>query len=340
MENDNINDYAIINVLDLKKHYTVKSGILGSKATLKAVDGISLEIKKNSVFALVGESGCGKSTVAKMILRLLTPTEGKILFYGLDINTFGGKQLKQFRRSVQIIFQDPFASLNPRMRIYETLKEPLKIHNLIPSHEYKDKAAELLEMVGMNTNAMTRYPHEFSGGQRQRICIARALALSPELIVADEPLSALDVSIQAQILNLLKGLKEEFGLSFLFISHNLNIVQYFSDEIAVMYLGVIVEQAKTDLLFANPLHPYTKMLIESVPKIEIYEKTEQTLNNESQKTIEQISPEMPSPLNIPKGCPFHPRCKEKFAPCASAAPLLKKVKDRRVSCYLYEDNLC
>ena len=251
----------------IRKYFHVKGsrGISGN--LLKAVDGISFEVVKDRVFAIVGESGCGKSTVAKMILKLLTPTEGAILFKGENIAGFNGAKLKQFRRSVQVVFQDPFASLNPRMRIIDTLSEPLKVHNILPKNEIANRVNQLLDQVGLTKDALSRYPHEFSGGQRQRICIARALALSPELIIADEPLSSLDVSIQAQILNLFQKIRKTSSISFILISHDLNVVRYFSDEVAVMHLGKIVEQAKTEDLFQSPKHPYTKLLLSSAPRL-------------------------------------------------------------------------
>lgn len=256
-----------LTVDSIKKHFPVKWSRETAGKFIKAVDGISFEVGKDRVFAIVGESGCGKSTVARMILKLLKPTEGAILFKGENIADFSGARLKQFRRSVQIVFQDPFASLNPRMRIVDTLSEPLKVHNILPKNDIKSRVIQLLEQVGLTRDALSRYPHEFSGGQRQRICIARALALSPELIIADEPLSALDVSIQAQILNLFEKIRKTSAISFILISHDLNVVRYFSDEVAVMHLGKIVEQAKTEDLFQSPRHPYTKLLLSSAPKI-------------------------------------------------------------------------
>ncbi len=258
---------TFLTVDSIKKHFPVKGGRGTSGKLLKAVDGVSFEVGKDHVFAIVGESGCGKSTVARMILKLLRPTEGAILFKGDNIAGFNGARLKQFRKSVQVVFQDPFASLNPRIRIIDTLSEPLKIHNILPKNDIKNRVIELLEQVGLTKDALSRYPHEFSGGQRQRICIARALALSPELIIADEPLSALDVSIQAQILNLFQEIRKTSAISFILISHDLNVVRYFSDEVAVMNLGKIVEQAKTEDLFQSPKHPYTKLLLSSAPKI-------------------------------------------------------------------------
>lgn len=320
----------ILKVESLKKYFDVKARFGMTHRTLKAVDDISFSIKENSVFSLVGESGCGKSTVARLILKLIPPTSGKIFFKEKDLNELKGDSLKRFRRSVQIVFQDPFASLNPRKTVFSTISEPLKIHKLYDKKDLRDVVISLLNKVGLDRDVLDRYPHEFSGGQRQRICIARALSVSPELIVADEPLSALDVSIQAQILNLLKEIKEQSRLSFLFISHDLNVVRYFSDNIAVMYLGRIVEASKTDELFEKPLHPYTEMLLSSTPKIRIKTKRESQFIDTG---------DVPSPLDIPPGCPFHPRCPKKFDPCDSIYPELREPSDwhsgRLVACHLW-----
>lgn len=321
----------ILKVESLKKYFDVKARFGIAHKTLKAVDGISFSIKENSVFALVGESGCGKSTVARLILKLIPPTSGKIFFKEKGLNELRGDSLKGFRRSVQIIFQDPFASLNPRKTVFSTISEPLKIHKLYDKRDLRNVVISLLNKVGLDRDVLDRYPHEFSGGQRQRICIARALSVSPELIVADEPLSALDVSIQAQILNLLKEIKEQSRLSFLFISHDLNVVRYFSDNIAVMYLGRIVEASATDELFEKPLHPYTEMLLSSTPKIRIKSKRGSQFIDTG---------DIPSPLDIPQGCPFHPRCPKKFAPCDSIYPELREPSDgafagRLVACHLW-----
>jgi oligopeptide/dipeptide ABC transporter ATP-binding protein len=288
------------------------------------VDRINFSINDGAVYALVGESGSGKSTVARLVLRLIPPTSGRILFQGKDIKDYKGDSLREFRKSVQIIFQDPFASLNPRMTVFDTVSEPLKIHRIVPKSELKDKVASLLKGVGLQSDVLNRYPHEFSGGQRQRICIARALAVSPKVLVADEPLSALDVSIQAQILNILQELQRRSNISFLFISHDLRVVQYFSDEVAVMYLGKIVEHAKTDDLFSDPLHPYTIELLSSAPKIKPDGKERKILKGD-----------VPSPIDIPSGCPFHPRCPKSFGPCDKVVPALKETKTRLVSCHLF-----
>jgi oligopeptide/dipeptide ABC transporter ATP-binding protein len=315
---------GIIEVVDLKKYFPVKKGIFAGHEWLKAVDGVSFSINYGAVFALVGESGSGKSTVARLVLKLIPPTSGQILFQDSDIRTFKKEPLMGFRKSVQIIFQDPFASLNPRMTVFDTISEPLKIHKIVKKSELKDKVISLLGSVGLQADILNRYPHEFSGGQRQRICIARALAVSPKVIVADEPLSALDVSIQAQILNILQGLQRQSDISFLFISHDLRVVQYFSDEVAVMYLGKIIEHAKTDDLFSDPLHPYTIELLSSAPRIKPDGKKREVLKGD-----------MPSPIDIPPGCPFHPRCPKRFEPCDKIVPQLKEIQDRHVSCHLF-----
>jgi oligopeptide transport system ATP-binding protein len=306
----------------LIKHFETKRAAFGARETLRAVDGIDFAVGRDKVFSLVGESGCGKSTVARLVLRLLDPTAGEIKFKGENIHSFSGEKLRAFRRSVQIIFQDPFASLNPRRTVFDTIAEPLKIHNIAEGTGLKDKVAELLEKVGLH-DVMGRYPHEFSGGQRQRICIARSLAVSPELIVADEPLSALDVSIQAQTLNLLMDLKRERQLSYLFISHDLRVVEYLSDEVSVMYLGRIVESGPTEDIFANPLHPYTEVLLSAAP----------SLTPGAHKRT-PLGGEVPSPIDIPPGCPFHPRCPKRFEPCDKIVPELRSESGRPAACHL------
>jgi oligopeptide/dipeptide ABC transporter ATP-binding protein len=315
---------GIIDVADLKKYFPVKRKAFAKHEWLKAVDDINFSIKDGAVFALVGESGSGKSTVARLVLKLIQPTSGKIVFRGKNIGELKGDSLREFRKSVQIIFQDPFSSLNPRMTVLDTISEPLKIHKVVKRSELKDKVVSLLRSVGLQTDVLNRYPHEFSGGQKQRICIARALAVSPEVIVADEPLSALDVSIQAQILNILQELKRQSSISFLFISHELRVVQYFSDEVAVMYLGKIIEYSKADELFSNPLHPYTIELLSSAPKIKSDGRKREILKGD-----------VPSPIDIPPGCPFHPRCPKRFEPCDKEVPLLKDIQRRLVSCHLF-----
>jgi len=319
----------LLKVTALTKHFRVKGGLRGGDSLLRAVDGVDFSIEKDRVLAIVGESGCGKSTLARLVLRLIPPTSGSVLFKGEDILGFRGDRLKSFRKSAQIIFQDPFASLNPRMTVYDTISEPLVIHKLEGRRQLRPAVAGILSKVGLDPDVMNRYPHEFSGGQRQRICIARALSVSPELIVADEPLSALDVSIQAQIINLLMDLKKETGISFLFISHDLRVVHYLSDMVGVMYLGKIVEYASTADLFERPLHPYTSMLFESAPKIQTA-----LSGTKGDPGALPVKGETPSPIHLPSGCPFHPRCPERFSPCDRESPALVPYQGRLVACHL------
>ncbi len=326
MHKDGRDTVELLKVDSLRRYFEVGSAF-GKGRILKAVDCVNFSLLEDNVVALVGESGCGKSTVARLVLRLITPTSGRVLFRGKNIFELDRAGLTSFRRSVQIIFQDPFASLNPRRTVYDAVSEPLLIHKTVASRDMKEKVIELLGGVGLGPEVMNRYPHEFSGGQRQRICIARALAVSPQIIVADEPLSALDVSIQAQIINLLMDLRKKTRISFLFISHDLRVVHYFSDIVGVMYLGKIVEQAKTDELFDRPMHPYTEVLLASAPKTK----------PESGGRIHRapLKGEVPSPIDIPPGCPFHPRCPRRFEPCDKVVPRLEESSGRLVSCHLW-----
>jgi oligopeptide/dipeptide ABC transporter ATP-binding protein len=320
----------LLKVESLRKYFKSSKTLRGGDGLLKAVDGIDFSIQEDSVLSLVGESGCGKSTVARLVLRLINPTSGSVLFRGQNIFSLDRDSLKSFRNSVQIIFQDPFASLNPRRTVYDTISEPLKIHKIVPRAQLRDTVVEIIRKVGLGPEILTRYPHEFSGGQRQRICIARAFAVSPEIIVADEPLSALDVSIQAQIINLLTELKGKSKISFLFISHDLRMVKYFSDMVGVMYLGKIVEYSETEDLFEKPLHPYTVVLLDSAPKIIVGEG--------DRVHTAPLSGEVPSPINIPPGCPFHTRCPKRFDPCDKIVPGLKEIQGRIVSCHLWNSH--
>ncbi|MBI5057720.1 MAG: ABC transporter ATP-binding protein [Nitrospirae bacterium] len=311
----------LLKIENIKKYFPVKEDHF-----LKAVDDVSFSVNEAEVFGLVGESGCGKSTLGKLALKLIGPTAGKILFDGIDILQAKGQELSKIRRGLQIIFQDPLASLNPRMRILDAVGEGLIVNNIVSGGEVKDRVAQLLEKVGLGADSLFKYPHEFSGGQRQRICIARALAVNPKMIVADEPLSALDVSIQAQMINLLEGLQKDSGLAFLFISHNLPAIEHFSDRVAVMYLGKIVEMSGTDELLKDPMHPYTEALLSAVPKPEVGGKVERII----------LEGDVPSPVHIPPGCPFHPRCHKRFGPCDTIVPVYKEAKkDRWVSCHLW-----
>lgn len=315
----------LLEVKDLRKYFPVKRGI-GERVVLRAVDGVSFEIRRGETLGLVGESGCGKSTVARLILRLVEPTAGEVYFGKTSVFQTNKEELRQLRRKMQIVFQDPYSSLNPRMPVEEIVGEGLTIHGLAKGTEKKNRVAELLEMVGLGREHMGRYPHEFSGGQRQRIGIARALAVGPEFLIADEPVSALDVSIQAQVINLFEDLQTELGLTYLFIAHDLRVVKHISDRVAVMYLGQIVEIAEGDELYQNPLHPYTQALLSAIPVTDPQTK--------KQRIVVEGDP--PSPIHIPSGCRFHPRCPKRFERCDQEAPVLREVSSGHwVSCHLY-----
>ncbi|WEG12910.1 dipeptide ABC transporter ATP-binding protein [Pullulanibacillus sp. KACC 23026] len=323
-------DY-LLEVNDLKKHFPIKSGVMRKTVgQVKAVDGFSLKVKKGETVGIVGESGCGKSTAGRSIIRLYEPTDGQIIFKGKDISHASENDLrKTVRRDIQMIFQDPYASLNPRKTLEKTLMEPLHTHNILNNRkEREQRVQELLETVGLNSSFMNRYPHEFSGGQRQRIGIARALALRPDLIIADEAVSALDVSIQAQIVNLMQDLQKDFDLTYLFISHDLSIVRHISDRVAVMYLGKMMEVAPKDSLYSNPLHPYTQALLSAVP-VPMKEGV-------AKKERIVLKGELPSPANPPSGCVFHTRCPMAMDICREVIPAFKeKSTEHFVACHLY-----
>lgn len=315
----------LVEIKNLKMKYAVKSGFSEEKNEfINAVNDVDLKIQEGEILGIVGESGCGKSTLGKCILRLESGYSGQILFDGMDISE--KKNLKNFRKSAQMIFQNPYASLNPRMKIYDILKEPLVIHGEKNSKIIRQKIEEVCELTGIDKSALNYYPHEFSGGQRQRISIASAIILKPKFIVADEPVSALDVSIRAQIINLLKDLKEKLNLTILFISHDLSVVRHICDRTAVMYLGEIVEIANNEDLFNEPKHPYTKALLSSVPMISREKKDDRII----------LSGDVPSPKNLPSGCKFHTRCPEVMPICAESCPSLDCVgKNHLVKCHLY-----
>ncbi|HEY4835838.1 MAG TPA: dipeptide ABC transporter ATP-binding protein [Bradyrhizobium sp.] len=319
---------VLLEISDLQKHYPVRSGILRRKVgTVHAVDGVSFAVGVGETLGLVGESGCGKSTVARSILRLVEPTGGSIRLNGLDITHLGKAELRPHRRSMQIVFQDPFASLNPRMTAGDTVGEPLIVHGLATGNAKRERVAELFEQVGLRPDQMQNYPHQFSGGQRQRICIARALSLGPSLIVCDEPVSALDVSIQAQVINLLIDLQRKHDFSYLFIAHDLAVVAHISHRVAVMYLGRIVEIAEKHELFANPRHPYTQALLASVP----------VANPRTKRLTPLIDGDVPSPINPPSGCAFHTRCRYAMERCRVEPPKLADVgAQHQVACWLNE----
>ncbi|MDK2879341.1 MAG: peptide/nickel transport system ATP-binding protein [Thermoanaerobacteraceae bacterium] len=316
----------LLEVMELKKYFPVKSFLSRSREYVKAVDGIDFYIRKGETLGLVGESGCGKSTTGRTIVRLLEPTGGKVIFEGEDIITYDRKKLKNVWNKIQLIFQDPFASLNPRLTVGDALEEVLYVHNVKDHGERYKKAVELLEMVGLSSNYLTRFPHEFSGGQRQRIVIARALAVNPKLVICDEPVSALDVSIQAQVINLLEELQKELNLTYLFISHDLRVVKHISNRIAVMYLGKIVETAPSDEIFNNPAHPYSHALISAIPTVDLGTSGEKIL----------LEGDVPSPVNPPIGCRFHTRCNYKKDICSQIEPEQKDLGgEHYVACHLY-----
>ncbi len=314
-------------VRNLKKYFPIKSAFFKfTIGNVKAVDGVSFSIKRGTTMGLVGESGCGKSTIGRTILRLHEKTSGEVLFNGVDIFKLSRDELRKMRPKLQIIFQDPYSSLSPRLPIGEIIGEAVREHGIVPEEELDAYVSRIMRACGLQEYHKDRYPHEFSGGQRQRICIARALALNPEFILCDEPVSALDVSIQAQIINLLKDLQKEFGLTYLFISHDLSVVQHISDTVGVMYLGSMAEYADTDTLFDNPLHPYTKALFSAIPVPDPDAKMNRVI----------LEGSIPSPANPPKGCKFHTRCSECMDICGKEAPEFREVEPGHfVACHLY-----
>lgn len=321
------NNLPLLEARSLKKYFPVEKKVDGQKAEVKAVNDISIEFKRNEVYGLVGETGCGKSTLGRTLLRLMEPTSGSILYNGQDITNIPQSVFRSYRQRLQMIFQDPYTSLNPRKSIGKILEEVLAIQGVKDTKGRMDAALEILEKVGLRPEHYYRYPHEFSGGQRQRVGIARALILNPEFIVCDEPVSALDVSIQSQIINLLLDLKEAHELAYLFIAHDISVVRYISTRIGVMYLGYLFEEAENEQLFKDPLHPYTKALLSAVPAIDF---------GRGDKNRELIKGELPSPLNPPKGCVFHTRCPYVKDICREEAPKMKCVeKGHRVMCHLY-----
>ncbi len=317
---------TLLCVENLTKYFDAQeNAVVRSKAKVKAVDDISFSVEKGSVFALVGESGCGKSTTARLILKLIQPTKGKVSFEGKDIYSLSSKELLKTRRDIQMIFQDPYSSLNPRWRIEQILSEPLDTHHIGTRAERKEMVKNILEIVGLREEDSQKYPHEFSGGQRQRIGIARALITHPKFVICDEPISALDVSIQAQIINLLKDLQQEFKLTYLFITHDLRIVQFLCDMVGVMYLGKIVEIGSTEAIFRDPKHPYSQALFSAIPQPDPF-------NVKAEITLEG---DVPSPLNPPSGCRFHTRCQYAMPVCSELEPLLKVIEgNHKCACHL------
>ncbi len=321
----------MIELIDLRVSFRRKARSLFQRAPapLVAVNGVSLTIAKGETLGLVGESGCGKSTLGRAIMQLVRPQQGQVMFDGVDLCTLSDEALRPYRRRIQMVFQDPFSSLNPRLTVGQTVAEPIIVHGLAREHELSAQVAELFELVGLSPNTLNRYPHEFSGGQRQRVGIARALAARPELLVCDEPVSSLDVSIQAQIVNLFESLRTRLGLGYLFVSHDLAVVRHLSDRVAVMYLGRIVEVAGKRELYQSPLHPYTQLLLETIPT------TNRSL--EKQRGPTRLKGELPSPLNPPAGCGFHPRCPKAMDVCRTKMPEpAQRAGGRWVACHLFE----
>ncbi len=320
---------ALLRVRDLRKHFPLRGGVLSRvHGYVKAVDGVSLTIGRGETLGLVGESGCGKTTAGRTILRLLEPTSGEIWLGETPVHDLGGGDLRRLRRRMQMIFQDPYGSLNPRMTVGQIVGEPLAVHGAAWGKQRRNRVSELLETVGLSGAYVNHYPHEFSGGQRQRIGVARALALRPDLIICDEPVSALDVSIQAQIINLLKELQDRRGISYLFISHDLGVVEHISDHVAVMYLGRIVESAPRERLYDSPLHPYTRLLLAAIPEVDPKKRHARASDDSS----------VPSPVNPPGGCHFHPRCPFAAGECPRSVPELREVEPgHMVRCHRAED---
>ncbi|WP_096185962.1 ABC transporter ATP-binding protein [Evansella halocellulosilytica] len=319
----------LLEVKKLKKYFDVTGGVLSRKiGEVKAVDDVSFDVYEKEVLGIVGESGCGKSTTGKTLLRLIEPTEGEVVYDGKDITSLSDEEMRKMRRDMQIIFQDPYASLNPRHKIEKILGEPLIVHGIGNAKERLKKVHEILEVVGLSKEHAKRYPHQFSGGQRQRIGIARALIVNPKLIICDEPVSALDVSIQSQILNLMEDLQEQFGLTYIFIAHDLSVVKHISHRIGVMYLGRMVELSNNEDLYENPLHPYTKSLLSAIPDPDPDYKREQMI----------LEGDVPSPSNPPTGCAFHTRCPEAMDICKAVRPEFQEMRDKHfVACHLYGD---
>lgn len=323
-------DQPILQVKNLKKYFDITGGVFGRKiGEIKAVDDVSFSVYKGETLGIVGESGCGKSTTGKTILRLIEPTDGEILFEGEDIKEISNEKLRKLRKDLQIIFQDPYASLNPRHSVEKIISEPLLIHGMKNRHDRKERVKELLDVVGLRPYHASRYPHQFSGGQRQRIGIARALANNPKLIICDEPVSALDVSVQSQILNLMESLREKFKLTYIFIAHDLSVVKHISHRIGVMYLGRMVELAPKDKLYQNPKHPYTEALLSSIPVPDPDLKRERII----------LQGDVPSPSNPPTGCAFHTRCPKAMDICREIRPSFQEIENKHfVACHLYDSD--
>ncbi len=318
----------LLQAIDLKKHYPVKKGLFAPERTVKALDGVSFELERGKTLAVVGESGCGKSTLGRLLTMIETPSHGELYYQGQDLLKPDATAEKLRRQKIQIVFQNPYGSLNPRKKVGQILEEPLLINTKLSSKERRDKALEMMAKVGLKTEHYDRYPHMFSGGQRQRIAIARGLMLEPDVVIADEPVSALDVSVRAQVLNLMMDLQRDMGLSYVFISHDLSVVEHIADEVMVMYLGRCVEKGSKDAIFNNPRHPYTQALLSATPRLNPGERRERI----------KLTGELPSPLNPPPGCAFSARCRRAFGQCKQFQPQLKQHGDQLVACFAVDQD--
>ncbi|PLV62287.1 dipeptide ABC transporter ATP-binding protein [Erwinia sp. E602] len=328
MKPENLNPALLMQAIDLKKHYPVKKGLFGQERLVKALDGVSFNLERGKTLAVVGESGCGKSTLGRLLTMIETPTEGQLYYQGQDLLQPDPKAQQLRRQKIQIVFQNPYGSLNPRKKVSQILEEPLMINTTLSRAERREKTLEMMAKVGLKTEHYDRYPHMFSGGQRQRIAIARGLMLDPDVLIADEPVSALDVSVRAQVLNLMMDLQQELGLSYVFISHDLSVVEHIADEVMVMYLGRCVEQGSKEAIFANPRHPYTQALLSATPR----------LNPDDRRERIKLTGELPSPLNPPPGCAFNARCRRRMSSCTQLQPQLKRFGEQQVACFAVEQD--
>ncbi|WP_147193785.1 dipeptide ABC transporter ATP-binding subunit DppF [Pantoea sp. MBD-2R] len=318
----------LMQAIDLKKHYPVKKGLFGQERLVKALDGVSFNLERGKTLAVVGESGCGKSTLGRLLTMIETPTEGQLFYQGQDLLKPDPSAQQLRRQKIQIVFQNPYGSLNPRKKVSQILEEPLLINTRLSKAERREKTLAMMAKVGLKTEHYDRYPHMFSGGQRQRIAIARGLMLDPDVLIADEPVSALDVSVRAQVLNLMMDLQQELGLSYVFISHDLSVVEHIADEVMVMYLGRCVERGTKEAIFANPRHPYTQALLSATPR----------LNPDDRRERIKLTGELPSPLNPPPGCAFNARCRRRFGPCTQFQPQLKQYGEQQIACFAVDQD--
>ncbi|KAB8309452.1 ABC transporter ATP-binding protein [Erwinia endophytica] len=328
MKPEQANSSLLMQAIDLKKYYPVKKGMFGQERLVKALDGVSFNLERGKTLAVVGESGCGKSTLGRLLTMIETPTEGQLFYQGQDLLKHDPVAQKLRRQKIQIVFQNPYGSLNPRKKVSQILEEPLLINTRLSKAERREKALEMMAKVGLKTEHYDRYPHMFSGGQRQRIAIARGLMLDPDVLIADEPVSALDVSVRAQVLNLMMDLQQELGLSYVFISHDLSVVEHIADEVMVMYLGRCVERGSKEAIFSNPRHPYTQALLSATPR----------LNPDARRERIKLTGELPSPLNPPPGCAFNARCSRRFDLCTQLQPQLKPYGDQQIACFAVDQD--